>query len=444
MRSIVAGLRARSLIGAVALLVLAEALHATRGHYKVNRILWVTLLLGLFAGSAFRPTFALRRRLSVLLLWFAGLLAFDHRLLYAASPGLLPALLWALFGLAVLTVLLIFPRAPRKRSGLGILVLMTLGAIAARALVLLISEEPHIDVFHTARRAAEHLLAGRNPYAQSYQDIYAGRFDYAPGMVYWPGALLPETLAHGLLGDIRYAFILAELIAAASIAGLCRRAGHDELTAALSGVVWLLFPVSLFVLEQAWIDPLLLAGLLSALWAIRSDRPILAGTALGFALAAKQYGLLPVVLIIAAFPLARSRSALGGMLAVFGLLMAPFALADPAAFWSATISTPLSQAMRPDAFTWVALLFRETGARWPGALSAVLYLGVMAMFTVRLIKSKRASVSGCCHAIVAVYSMVFLLGKQAFCNYYALLAGVLLACICTEDAESLELSDSDR
>jgi len=69
-------------------------------------------------------------------------------------------------------------------------------------LVLLLVPQPFIDVFYFNTLGADHLLAGQNPYAFTYPDIYHGRYTYTVVYFYFPVTLLWMTLGR-LLGDVR-------------------------------------------------------------------------------------------------------------------------------------------------------------------------------------------------------------------------------------------------
>lgn len=424
--------------------VLAEGLFRTHGHYKTNRVIFITLALFGFGvstikwGRGLNHERQLQLQLGGLFLLGAGLLTKDPRLLYAEQGWALDGihiLSVAVLGISVGTLLLSWRGVAAKTQvillfgGIGALVL-------ARVLVLVASPHPHIDVFDTPDRAVDFLLSGLNPYVQAYPDIYNGKYDYTPGLPYWPGTLVAAALGKLVFGDIRAAYIIGDLLGAGALFVLAVQRAQLRLeTGLLAAAVWLAFPVSLFVAEQAWVDPLVLAGFLWAAVALDARRFVLAGALLGAATVCKQPALLAVfmttALILATRPKDGIRFTAAGV--TVGLLVAgPFLVADPAGLWRMTVTVPLGQLMRTDAMTLVALMQREWQVGWPGWASGLLYLTTLGGLLFRLVKTARGDLEVApayrwLPAMALLYGVVFLFGKQAFCNYWALAAGLVLA-----------------
>lgn len=431
--------------GAVLLFaVLAEALARTRGHYKTNRVIFVTLALAAYAasrpwsGRARQVELGLRRQLCALLLMGGALLVQDLRLLYVqvswAEQGLRFVIVLSLIASAGLAVLVWRARVAGARQALLLLVLCAL--VVARVLVLVASPQPHIDVFTTTDAAVDYLLSGLNPYAQTYPDIYGGQYDYAPGMAYWPGTVLFAAAGKLAFGDLRATYVLGDLLCAAALYTLAvrgARRGHE--TGLLAAAVWLAFPVSLFIIEQAWVDPIVLAALLWAAVALHHERFFTAGLLLGVATAIKQPAALAAlgaaVLVLGLKPKAGLRLVAGGLLAGVALI-GPFVVWDAEGLFRMTVTVPMVLDLRLDALTFLALAKREWGLDWPGALSAIMYgVGLMGLLLSLGRAGRRdgraAPAWRWLPAMALLYGLVFLFGKQAFCNYWALCAGLVLA-----------------
>ncbi len=426
--------------------VLAEGLFRTHGHYKTNRVIFITLALLGFGASTLKwgrgrtCERQLQFQLGGLFVLGAGLLTKDSRLLYA-EPG------WALDGIyylsiAVLAVsvasLVLTWKSMAQRTQAGLLILGLAALVLARILVIVASPHPHIDVFDTPDRAVDFLLSGLNPYVQSYPDIYHGTYDYTPGLPYWPGTLLFAAIGKLSFGDIRAAYIFGDILGAGALFYLAvHRARFSFRTGLLVAAVWLAFPVSLFVAEQAWVDPLVLAFLLWAAVALDARRFGLAGALLGAATVCKQPALLAAfmstVLLLALRPKEGLRFTAAGL--TVGLLVGgPFLLADPAGLWRMTVTVPLGQLMRTDAMTLVALMQREWQLDWPGWASGVLYVGMMGGLGWGWFRAARQDgqftpAHRWLPGVALLYGVVFLFGKQAFCNYWALAAGLVLAAL---------------
>ena len=142
-----------------------------------------------------------------------------------------------------------------RKTSVLVLALAGVSLLALRVLTLVASPQPQIDVFVTNNLACDYLLAGQNPYAATYPDVYKGTLPHLPGFFYWP-ALLYCLTPFRWRGDVRDATIAADLITAAMLWASARQLRWQPLPAAFLLLAWLTFPVCLFVLEQAWVDPL--------------------------------------------------------------------------------------------------------------------------------------------------------------------------------------------
>jgi hypothetical protein len=402
------------------------ALSRSQGHYRPEFILGFIFFLAGYAVWAFGPKEEGKpglwnRWLAVGLLLSTFRLFQKPLLLYPESLKLSILLkiclgLGVILSAGILVGLILGGRFSRKAAAclLGVLCL-------ARVLVPLISPHPHIDVFTSNSLAATYFLRGLNPYAQSYPDIYGGAFDYRPGLVYWPALLIWITPFHFLFGDLRYGFIFAEWVAVAAMLVLARRRQLQESTAWLLALLWLAFPPSLFVLEQAWIDPLLVA--LVALLALVLERrgSLLPGLLVGITLAVKQYALLIPCFLLPSLGRQYGRKsalALGGVaLLTFLAILSFFLWNDAGAFYRSTVQVLAKQAMRPDSFSLYALLDRN-GVPGLGALMTTLTLIWLGTLIARCVVQKGDLLFTWSAGLALAYSGVFLFGKQAFANYY--------------------------
>jgi hypothetical protein len=334
-----------------------------------------------------------------------------------------------------------------RSAGRTVFFAATLGVILvcalAHAWVIYVSPSPSIDVWTSSQRAVDYLLHGKNPYPQPYEDIYHGRYDYRPGMPYWPGYLLWATagvIALPSVHDVRVSLVGAEALLCFFLYGLLRQAGVTRSLAVLAVAAWLAFPIGLFLVEQAFIDPLLLACFAGAAWALAARRGMLAGIALGFACATKQYALFGAVLavIYAARALGwRGAARVAAATAVVATaLIAPFAAGAPAEFWRSSIRVPATILPRLDALTFPAWVAHK----WPPAniealqrlyaAYAWLALAVFALAAAWLATRRRPSIAQYFQATAVAYGFMLILAKQAFCNYYYFLAFFVLAAGC--------------
>lgn len=221
---------------AFAAFALGLALQLNFGQYHPAAMPWLALaLLACVAGVAL-PNFG---RVSILnwrpdQLVLAVALAVQFALLYTRDPGatlqlnapddLAPFKAGIALAAALTAVGVSGTRAARAAVPLLLLTHLALGVWIIRAAPM-----PRVDVQVFQRDAADALLAGKNPYAMTFPDIYDGQLpafygaDLAVGgrlnfgYPYPPLSLLFSLPGH-LLGDFRYAHLLALTLAGGLIA----------------------------------------------------------------------------------------------------------------------------------------------------------------------------------------------------------------------------------
>ncbi len=427
---------------AVAAIALGYAVQLSNGNLHPEAIRYLTLALGLLLLAA---TSVRVPRLEALgdgpLVAVIGTgLAFQIGQLLTTSPGIylrLPgpaALLPFYFGLAVAAVLCGAgmgqrPWAPRLRIPLLLATYFFLGAWMLRA-----SPAPHIDVFVFQRDSAAALLAGQNPYALTFPDIYGNSQFYGPGVSvngrltfgfpYMPLSLLLVVPGHLLAGDYRY----AQLAAMALSGGLMAYARPGRI-GPLAAALFLFTPRALFVLEQGWTEPL--AVLLLAATVFAACRiPRLVPWMFGLLLAIKQYLIFAVPLAYLLWPrplpdrrgLARWAGRAVGIAAAVSL---PLALWDVRAFWHDVVALQFLQPFRVEALSYLAWFARDGSARLPTGLA---FLAACAGVALALWRAPRTP-GGFATAMALTYAAFFAFNKQAFCNYYYFVIGTLCCAV---------------
>jgi hypothetical protein len=444
-------------LAALAAAVLSMALAVSSGAFDPFALAMVTCASGLAVASLARrgAREAASPRLAIAILAVALAASLVHDAVVEpgiyVNPSRLGAFRPILAAAALLVLILGWRKAPgwiaRSRFPALLLAVAALGAIVIRA-----SPAPAIDVWVFRLQGARAFLDGFDPYAVGYPNIYG------PGTPYLARSLLsadgryvlaypytPLTLLLDLpgawLGDVRWVS-LAALLASA---WLVRRLGRGTLQADLAAALVLLQPSTLFVMEQAWTEPLVLALVLATAWAVArcSSRPGEAGThtkqwivaalVAGTAAASKQYAVLLLLPLVASMPAGLRLKAAALAMAWAILLVLPFLVWNPAALFRGLVSFQLEQPFRPDALSWpaaVAALGGPVLPPWPAFLVAA---GVIAAALRGSIPLERALLT----AAVAWLAFV-ILNKQAFCNYYWLAAGLLCAVAATWPSSSAE------
>ena len=428
----------------VAALTLGQAIQNGNGKLTQPAIVWLTIALvcaGLSVISQRRhlPSISSKELLAVLaigLVWqiyqlLTGLPGIyispshlDELWFFRASMGLAGGV--ALLSLAPETWI-----STRVRRGLISLVfLITFGAGVG---VIRASPSPFIDVYVFHQTSSEALLHGRNPYELTAPNIY-GQMDYygaeladgsnlTIGNPYPPLSIYWSWLGYFAAGDIRYSHLAAILLAGLLMVSLS--AGRETLLAAY---IFLFSPRNFFVLEQSWTEPLVVLLSVTVLWCALK-RPAWMPVALGLLFASKQYMIFMAPLAILLIPPgARWRDRvqiLGGAVGVAFLVTAPLAFADfPAFLWNVGLSQ-WYQVYRLDALSY-AVIYTRALHQPPIQLLPLIILCFAFLLAWRY---AWRSPAGFASALAFSLGLFFAFSKQAFCNYYFLVIGVMCSAL---------------
>ncbi len=316
------------------------------------------------------------------------------------------------------------PRARRAHF------LATVAAGALSALLAIRSApDPGIDVFYFLNEGARGLLGGQNPYAMQFTPLPAS---LSPGYQdpayhfdvygYLPGMLL-LSLPTVPLGDVRWLMWLSALLAVLLLRSLGARQGLSEEAAELLAIAALAYPGLLWVLQHAWVEPVLVALWLGTLrLALARNASAPAALLAGLALSIKQFN--PPLLI----PLAAGlgRRGLLASLAVPATLCLLFLAWSPRDFLWDTLGYHLQIPPRPDALSLVGLALDRFGAAPPGWISLAAPAAVL-VHAGRVAARQRGDIAIALRLTAGFYLVLFLFNRAAFANYYFLCAMLLLA-----------------
>lgn len=299
-------------------------------------------------------------------------------------------------------------------------VVLSLAAATGIVTIVLIND-PNIDVWVILQQSGSGLLHGKDMYRQHWvgstglQNVYP----------YLPASTLLLAPFRWLLGDVRYGLLIASL----GGAWLLQRFGAARI-AALPALIFVV-PGWVYLVNRSWTEPLLVVLLAAAILAIRSGRTTLAVVALALALASKQ----PVVLLLPLFALWPSfgvrRAAGSAGLAI--LVVAPWIIAGPSAFWHDAVHANLSLGAETKALNLQALLLRHnvTVGFW------FLAVFVVAAYAVVLWRAPRTP-SGLALGCAVVMWAFDLANSQTFFNHYILPIGLILVALAVADPETSE------
>ena len=472
---------------ALAAVALGMALQVNFGQYHAAAMPWLTAALlacalAVAVPNVGRLTLAGWRPDQLVL---AVGLAVQFALLYARDPAatlhlgaaddLAPFKAGVALAAALTAVACSRTRAARLAVPLLLLTHLAMGIWVIRATPM-----PKVDVQVFQRDASAALLAGTNPYAITFPDVYDGKLPvYGPGVAeggrlkfgypYPPLSLLLALPGH-LLGDFRYAHLLALTLAGGLIAYArpaererkTKREGNAELRrqrrglnvlvpviptaevdaaaatarSAAAAALLLFTPRGFFLVEGGWTEPfaiLMLAATVFAAGRKGMRWAALLPVALGLLLACKQYVVLlaPLVLLLpaalpASLPGVRRLNARGAMLLTLALLVAaavslPLVLWDVGAFMHSAVTLQFRQPFREDALSylvpWVA-----AGREMPPVWTCFAAAGIAALLA--LWRCPRTP-AGFAAGVAVVFFAFFATNKQAFVNYYAFVIAAL-------------------
>jgi hypothetical protein len=315
------------------------------------------------------------------------------------------------------------------------------GGIALFAIGPIGAPSPTIDVFTWTQSSVHALLHRIHPYTVIAPDVYGGRHD--PGYTvsvypYMPATLLIYTPWVGLFGDFRFALGASLVLAIGLLRDIGQRLGvNSRLTfAAMLAIV--VHPSSSRMIESGWTEPLLVAAAaLFAYFAIRSPDGIGQAATFLFLPALKQYVVAPVILYVIRARHAMQPRALIAGLSLSAATILPFLVWN----WGATLSGMLFQMAAPTVprleSTSLVAWFATTSGIYPGRwASAVVQLIVGAIAWWRL---KEHGLSGLLLASALSLYATFLVGWQAFVNYYYFVGALLvLAALTRAEREPTE------
>jgi hypothetical protein len=281
---------------------------------------------------------------------------------------------------------------------------------------------PEIDTYTFQRDACKNLLDGIDPFGATQADIYGSRYNfYGPGMVVngrvqvgfqYPPLTLFWALPGYFLGDVRYSYIFAVMISAGLLFVMVPNSRSLCIAALL-----LLNPLTFFIEIMSWTEPLVLLTLTATLYAAIKKRWWLP-LALGLFLASKQYNVLALPFLaglVQPFQWKSYGKLLSSALLVTAATVLPFAIWNFRGLWRDLVLFHLSQPFRPQSLSFAVPypIFLKIGP--------VLLLVFILWAMMKRMRNAAMFAAGYAVALLLLFST----SKQAFCNYYFLIAQAL-------------------
>lgn len=340
---------------------------------------------------------------------------------------------------AVPLLVAVLLRSGRPGPTRAALVVTIVGYLAVAGVAVLGDPAPRIDVWVTLQQASDALGRGVNFYGVTWVDSpgVPDAFTYLP----WTAVLLAP--GRWLAGDVRWALMIWTVVAAVGVWSLATRAraregapagdrdGPGPRWRATAVIALLLFaPGTLTQVDQAWTEPLLLAGIVWWAVLVDRDRAWWAVLPLALACASKQHLalLLPVLLVWRPFGVRRSVAT--GALAV--ALMAPWFLTAPQDFFHDTVSLLVSFHAILFANTLYLLALNTFGVALPFWLTGLVVLGTLATVMV-VVHRRQPSLAELLRWLALLLLVANLVNKQAFYNQYWLVGALVVVSLALSD-----------
>ncbi|QUQ70069.1 hypothetical protein [Kutzneria sp. CA-103260] len=278
--------------------------------------------------------------------------------------------------------------------------------LAAGYVLVILGGPPLIDVWVILHDSALGLLRGLNPYEMHFPDVPAEPpVQTSNCFNYLPATFLLTAPSQWLFGDVRW-LETGYLFGAVALLGWhTRRWPLALLVGALPG--------TLYVVQQAWTEPMLLLGLVAGYVLIERGRANWAIVPIALALATKQH-MVVLVPLLAFWPKFGWRR----VLVTFGAAAAvclPWVIADPGRFRTCTVDFFLFAPMQNRSVSFYQLI--------PAPLGTLVVVAVLALAYWLVIRSRTGFLLGAGVVLVAFN----LVNKQTFLNQWVFAAELIVA-----------------
>lgn len=367
------------------------------------------------------------RSILIIIIFFSLLLFIDHGLIYSKHSGALLLFRRAPVLIAVISALSLF-FSYKKKPYTTFLIIASAMLIVSHFLTLIVSPDPHIDVFTIFQKASDLAISGQNPYDYIYQDIYDGKYIELygdPVLVYWPLNLYGGMLFKSIFGDFRYMYLFSLVVSCYGILLLFK----DKKIAWVINMLLLSFPVSFFVLEQSWIETLFFPFMIFLCYFLQKERFWAAGIMIGLIAGVKQFILFFMIVAFAYVlkkygwkPLFKFFTA---CIITFIIPFLPF-IGKLGLIYDNTVVSLLKYKPRTESFSWNYFLERKHNIIITGNVATIIYLCVSLLSVIIVLRKKLVGLKDLMFLTTFIYTVVFVFGKQAFCNYYYFLGFLLI------------------
>ena len=294
-------------------------------------------------------------------------------------------------------------------------------ALVSRFLLILASSAPRIDTFDLFKLGPKYLIEGKNPYSQSYPQLYRGvtadYYSYSPLTLY---LFLPADI---LFNDPRYTYLVSDLVVVFLLYKILSKAKNlSSRTKYLLPLLFLYHPSESIILEQSWMDPLIFMMLVLFVYFERCSKEL---KKFSFIPLAFFLGMRHTMLIISPvfflFKKIARKTVFLSLGAIF-LAFLPFALWNFGDFWDDLVKFYVTYPVRHDSITLNSFIFFTFGKDLPKTL-----MNILGLLPLALVLIKRPD--NWHKLLLAIALLLFALSffnKLAFVNHYFFISLLIL------------------
>jgi len=305
----------------------------------------------------------------------------------------------------------------KKNEGI-IYTTLLIAAALLPLLVIFCSVKTGIDTHLFLNMASDYFFTGTNPYSVNYPDIYNGEFTDEYGdkyyFNYWPMALYICAPFRYVFGDVRFAFVLAQIIFVVILLKNRAKLSYQQLV--LIAVLWLTNIVMLYVNERSWLDSLAVPFLLSSLIFLKNKKYMLASIMIGIMASLKLYYVFALPFFGIYLLREKKWKEIIYMGLAFGVTFVPFIIASFDDLYQSTITFISSTKVREDSLSIVSAIKRLYNLDYSKA-GTIITFAAMGLFYFLFWRSKN-HILNMAKYINLTFFVIFLFSKQSFCNYF--------------------------
>lgn len=294
--------------------------------------------------------------------------------------------------------------------------------LPAIVLIPTLYPEPFIDLYLILKQSIIDVSHHTDPYLRTFPDIYDGKYDYTYQkqeikLVYWPTNLYLLYPFQMIFGDLRYAQLFFLFASCVLLYFLTNR---NKIVFYLSFILLFSNPYTFYMVKYAWIDTLAFPFFVLYFLLFKKKKLVFACLILGILMSLKLYYifLLPIAVLYLYNKFNNWRQPiLLGFFSVFVTLLCflPYLITNyESLFYTIIYFTKSSPRFDSLSLTGYIYQFGYNINAWTSAISIL----IITFILVRIWRQKRNSVLFQIQDLSIVLFALFILGKQAFGNYY--------------------------